>query len=372
MAKELGKSPLNSAMPIRYDAGTGRKLASEKEAHMAPYDPQFKAAFLPPLPGSFTPRPGAFPPNGAFPRMPVSFAGPPGVFPPGHPAARLNFHPGQPFPDGSMLATRFEITERLQEGRCGFVYLARDLAAGVPNCVLKTFDPRRGDSKDEELFRREAALMQTLVHPRIPSGYGLYDHQGMLCASQQFIEGQDLYHYAIEQPPIDEAFATTVMREVLDVLKHLHGQTPPVLHRDLKPENLLLDSSGRIWVIDFGSATSSTRDKHAHDLNAITSTQTLGYASPEQVYGLEAYPASDLYALAATVLYLLSGKNPILLYDGLKGGFALDLPVTPGFKQLLADMLVIPVNERLQTVDQVLERLDGLPKPDAVAPSFTL
>lgn len=331
---------------------------------MAPYDPLFKAPLHPPVPGPFVPRPVGFLPPG-------SFASPGGL--PAHPpGGRLCFHPGQPFANGSTLAKRFELTKMLQEGRCGFVYEARDAERDSAKRVLKTFDPRRGDAKDEELFRREAILLAKLDHPRIPKGFGLYDHQGMLCASQAFVEGQDLYHYVQEHGPLAEAFAIEVTRQVLDVLRHLHLQAPPVLHRDLKPENLLLDSKGRIWVIDFGASSDATRDKHQSDLSQITAMQTLGYASPEQVYGLEAYPASDLYALAASVLYLVTGRNPVLLYSGMTGRFEYEAPLTPGFEQLLADMLVIPVNERIQTAEQALERLDGLPRPDAIDPRFAL
>lgn len=316
---------------------------------MAPYDPNTQAPFLQGPFGLPMLGPVAFP---------AGRGSRPGGMPPGAMSPGMNFHPGVPFQNGAILADRFEIVDMIMEGRCGFIYLVRDRMAQQAERVLKTFDRRRGDEKDEELFRRESRLLSKLRHPRIPRGFGIIDHQGLCCATQEFVEGDELYMTVRDHGPLDEGMALQVFQQVLEVLDYLHHLSPPVLHRDIKPENLILDPSGAVWVVDFGAASDATRDKRNAKLEQITAMQTLGYAAPEQVYGLEAYPASDLYSLAVTMLYLLTAKNPIELYSGYSGRLEWEAPVSPGLRSLLDEMLRVPVSERLSSAAAALVRLE--------------
>ncbi|MBO9539134.1 protein kinase [bacterium] len=307
---------------------------------MQPFDPRIQPPRHPQAGGPFMP----------------PFAAP-GARGAGFPPAGPNFHPAIPLPSGTILAQRFEVVEPIGEGNCGFVYLTRDRTAQNALRALKTFDPRRGDDKDAELFKREVRLLMSLSHPHIPKVEAQGEHQGMLCASMAFIDGEDLFDFIGRRGPMSEHEARDVMRQVLEVLVYLHGQKPPVLHRDLKPENLLRDADGKIWLIDFGSASDRTHDKQGVAIEALTTMHTLGYAAPEQAMGLEAYPSSDLYGLACTVLYLLTGKNPLLLYDGQHARLEWKVALSEGLDALLKSMLAMPAKERPQTAQEALARL---------------
>ncbi|MNX89343.1 Serine/threonine-protein kinase F [compost metagenome] len=154
-----------------------------------------------------------------------------------------------------------------------------------------------------------------------------------------------------------EREALGVMRQVLETLVYLHGLRPPVLHRDLKPENLLRDADGKIWLIDFGSASDRYQDKQGVAIETLTTMHTLGYAAPEQALGLEAYPSSDLYGLGCTVLYLLTGKNPLLLYDGRHARLEWKVALSEDFDALLRSMVALPAKDRPQTAQEALARL---------------
>lgn len=315
---------------------------------MVPQDPRFPAPFLPqggpPMPGAL---PGGMPANGLMPgQMPALPPGP-------------RFHPGIPLPNGTLLASRFEVADMLFEGRCGFIYVTRDRKAEGAMRLVKTFDPRRGDEKDEELFRREARILQSLDHPRIPKGYGLADHDGMLCAPQAYTPGEELARYLATRGPLPESEVVGLLTQVLEILAYLHARTPVVLHRDLKPENLLRDQEGGLYLVDFGSASDRQVDKQRIPIDRLTTMQTLGYAAPEQVYGLEAYPASDLYALGALAVHMLTGRHPIYLYDGMTGRLAWEAPVSAERRQWIEDLLAIPVASRLQSAREALTRLKG-------------
>lgn len=310
---------------------------------MVPQDPRFPAPFLP------QGAPSHFGTEG----MPGGML--PGRMPPMPPGPR--FHPGMPLPTGTLLAERFEIVNMLFEGRCGFIYVTRDRSAQGTMRLIKTYDPRRGDQKDEELFRREAAILQSLDHPHIPQGYGLIDHDGMLCAPQAYAPGEELAAYMKAHGPLPEAEVREALGQILEILIYLHERQPAVLHRDLKPENLVRDQEGALFLVDFGSASERQQDKSRIPLENLTTMQTLGYAAPEQLFGLEAYPASDLYALAAMGVHMLTGKHPIYLYDSMNGRLAWEAPVSARFRAWLEAMLVIPVSGRIQTARRALSQI---------------
>lgn len=318
---------------------------------MVPQDPRFPAPFLPQ--GASERPPIGMSPQGK-PQMPADPRFHQGM--PQLPAGP-RFHPDIPLPTGTLLAGRYEIVDMLLEGRCGFLYVTRDRSAKGAMRLIKTFDPRRGDGKDEELFRREARILQSLAHPRIPRGYGLSEHDGMLCAPQDYATGEELAARLKARGSLPAAEVRDALAQVLEILVYLHGHKPAVLHRDLKPENLLVDQEGHLHLVDFGSATDRIQDKQRIPLDNLTTMQTLGYAAPEQVYGLEAYPASDLYALGAMGVHLLTGKHPIYLYDGMSGRLQWQAPISAALRSWLESLLVIPVADRIQSAQEALDRL---------------
>lgn len=94
--------------------------------------------------------------------------------------------------------------------------------------------------------------------------------------------------------------------EMCDVLEYLHTQKPsPIVFRDMKPSNVMIDSNGRVKLIDFGIAKAFVRGvKH-------TMIGTEGYSAPEQYRG-NMTPQSDIYSLGATLHHILTRKDPRL------------------------------------------------------------
>ncbi len=95
---------------------------------------------------------------------------------------------------------------------------------------------------------------------------------------------------------------------MLEVLEYLHTRQPPVIHRDIKPSNILLrnrsgNSPGSVYLVDFGSVQTA---QHG---GTITVVGTYGYMPPEQ-FGGRSLPASDLFSVGATLIYLATGQDP--------------------------------------------------------------
>jgi serine/threonine protein kinase len=93
--------------------------------------------------------------------------------------------------------------------------------------------------------------------------------------------------------------------DVLKILEFLHQLNPAVLHRDIKPSNLIWGEDEQIYLVDFGAV----QDRAAKEGATFTVVGTYGYAPMEQ-FGGRAVPASDLYALGATLIHLLTGTAP--------------------------------------------------------------
>jgi serine/threonine protein kinase len=91
--------------------------------------------------------------------------------------------------------------------------------------------------------------------------------------------------------------------QLIDILQYLHDLEPAVVHRDFTPDNLIIDGEGRIKLVDFGVAIEGGQQSRSN----IVGKQN--YLPPEQVAG-KACPQSDIYAMGATLYYLLTGLEP--------------------------------------------------------------
>ena len=211
-------------------------------------------------------------------------------------------------------ADTYTIVKLIGRGGMGVVYKANRASDGTV-WALKEMRPQ-GDLAPEEmedsrkLFEREALLLQTLRHPNLPAVAELFTHEGRPTLIMEFIPGQTL------EDRVRDANAPLLKKDVVGygiqlcrVLHYLHNQDPPIIYRDLKPPNIIVTPEGMVKLIDFGVARKFDRSKRK-DTIAMGSA---GYAPPEQ-YGKDQTDArSDVYALGATLLHLLTNVPPVPL-----------------------------------------------------------
>nr|WP_242042567.1 serine/threonine-protein kinase [Leptolyngbya sp. FACHB-541] len=167
---------------------------------------------------------------------------------------------------------------------------------------------------DLKLFQRQAEVLKALSHPAIPQylDYFELDLPGLrgFVLVQTYVAGKTLEEHLKAGRSLSEAEVKQIAKDLLEILVYLHGQQPAVVHRDIKPSNVLLgdrsgNSPGQVYLIDFGSV----QNLAAREGGTITVVGTYGYMPPEQ-FGGRAVPASDLYGLGATLIYLVTGKHP--------------------------------------------------------------
>jgi serine/threonine protein kinase len=210
------------------------------------------------------------------------------------------------------LKERYQLQQQLGNNAGRQTWLAQDLQSGEQVTVkLLAFNPQM-EWDEFKLFEREAAVLKQLNHPRIPQyrDYFSLDQQigAGLCwfgLVQDYIPGKSLQQLLNQGKRFTESQVRSIAKQVLDILIYLHGLNSPVLHRDIKPSNLILGEDKQIYLVDFGAV----QDSAAVEGMTFTVVGTSGYAPLEQFWG-QAVPASDLYALGATLIHLLTGVSP--------------------------------------------------------------
>lgn len=277
---------------------------------------------------------------------------------------------------GLLLGDRYRIVRQLGQGGFGRTYLAEDINRFSELCVLKEFAPQvqgtQALQKAEELFEREAGILYKLQHPQIPRFRELFranlDGKGYLFLVQDYVEGQT-YHTLLEARKqqgmlFSEPEVSQLLLRTLPVLEYIHSLG--VIHRDISPDNLILRSSDYLPVlIDFGGVkqvAATVAFQFAQPAASSASATVLGkigYAPYEQMQMGMVYPHSDLYALAVTVLVLLTGKEPQELIDDntLSWNWRREVELSPTLLSVLDKMLSQRIGERYQSAHQVLQAL---------------
>lgn len=211
-------------------------------------------------------------------------------------------------------AERYQIVRIIKAGGMGAVYEAVDPSA--QRYAIKELLDRfaRPDERAEALahFADEARLLQQLRHPSVPRVYANFadtfvdgatgEQRQHYYLVMDFIRGEDLEQRLEREGAQGEALVLMWADQLCDVLGYLHESD--LIYRDVKPSNIMIErDTGRVKLVDFGIATLAGPEGRS------TLIGTPGYSPPEQYQGL-ATPASDVYALGATLHHLLTGRDP--------------------------------------------------------------
>lgn len=249
-----------------------------------------------------------------------------------------------------ILQERYQLKQQLGNNPSRQTWLALDLAAESQKFVIVKLLPFSPQTHwdDLKLFEREAQVLKHLNHPRIPryrdyfsvekeAGGGL-PWFGLV---QDCISGSSLQQHLKNGKRFTQAEAKEIAVQLLNILIDLHELSPPVLHRDIKPSNIIWTDKGQVYLVDFGAVQERAKAEGV----TFTVVGTGGYAPPEQLWG-RAVPASDLYALGATLIHLLTGTSPANLpQHRMRLQFRDKVSLTPSFAHWI-EKLIDPAPER--------------------------
>jgi eukaryotic-like serine/threonine-protein kinase len=215
----------------------------------------------------------------------------------------------------TVLLGRYRIQAVLGGGGMGTVYRGRDLnfpdvqkLVAVKEMLISSTDPamRRTNLNN---FKRESNILATLSHPAIPKIFEFFEQGERAYLVMEYINGSDLELLLNKTRELPAEKIVEWAIDLCDVLDYLHRNQPdPIIFRDMKPSNVMIDSLGKVRLIDFGIAKNfaplEPGKKH-------TMIGTEGYSAPEQYKG-EVNPISDIYSLGATLHHVLTRKDPRL------------------------------------------------------------
>ena len=273
---------------------------------------------------------------------------------------------------GDVLASRYEIVERLGEGGMGVVYSARDRELDRLVAV-KVIRPELAQQPSTlELFKRELILTRQITHRNVIRIFDLGQSGGLKFITMEHIDGHDLKAHVAEKGRLSFAESADVVRQVCLALGAAHEQS--IVHRDLKPRNIMVDNRGKVTVMDFGLARTIA-------VEGITQTGgfvgTPHYMSPEQVEGTHVDGRSDIFALGIVYYELLTGEDPYKKNKSESSLFVrtrekslrpieVDPSVPTALSDLVSKCLEIDPRKRYQTAHEILtdlERWRGRARP---------
>jgi serine/threonine-protein kinase len=215
-----------------------------------------------------------------------------------------------------LLDNRYLVIKTLGSGGFGDTYLAEDTKMpSKRQCVIKQLKPVADNPQMytllQQRFQREAAVLEHLGEESryIPKLYASFTENGLFYLVQEWIEGLTIAESVASQGAWQEPAVRAMMIGVLHTLIYVHDRG--IIHRDIKPDNIIL-RNGEPVLIDFGAVKEtlnvSTIPNIAHTARSIV-IGTPGFMASEQAAGRPFF-ASDLYSLAITAIFALTGKYP--------------------------------------------------------------
>lgn len=282
-----------------------------------------------------------------------------------------------------LLDGRYVPTKLLGRGGFGAAFLASDRRIpGMRQCVVKQFQPAGNLTSTQlqlaqQLFEREAEVLSQIgnEHEQIPDLFAFFpvavqslqpgQQEQFFYLVQEYIDGQNLEEELVQEGKFSEIGIIQILTEILPVLTFIHNKG--IIHRDIKPSNIMRRRDGRLFLLDFGAVKQVTNVPGGS--TASTGIYSLGFAPPEQMSGNQVFPSTDLYALAVTLITLLTGQEANKLFDAYNNEWKwrTQATINDRLADILDKMLLPAANQRFQSAAEVLEALS--PPPPTILPT---
>ena len=258
---------------------------------------------------------------------------------------------------------QYEVERRLHAGGQATTYVARKPDGS--SCVLKEYilassDATTADASGALLesareFETEVSLLSQLNHPGIVALYDFFCEQGRVYAVLEYVQGETLKAKVAREGPLPEDEARRIGARVCEILEYLHSLVPAMVHRDVTPENIMITEDGAVKLIDFSLAA------RADGTQTMESCGKQSYTPPEQ-FRNEVDPRSDIYALGATLHFMLTGRDPRPLSVSTPRVLAPDL--SESIDAIVQQATRLDMNERYDSVGWMKLELEPELEPE--------
>jgi len=208
--------------------------------------------------------------------------------------------------NGTLVAERYEIIEKIGIGGMANVYKAQDIKLSRTVAVKVLKDEFSEDMTFVNKFRTEAQSAAGLEHPNIVNVYDVGSENGFYYIVMEYVEGITLKDYIKKKGHLSYKEALSITIQVGRGLQAAHEKN--IIHRDVKPQNIIISTDGKVKVTDFGIARAATSNTIHSDVMG-----SVHYASPEQARNGYVSNRSDIYSLGIVMYEMVTGRVP---YDG--------------------------------------------------------
>ena len=239
-----------------------------------------------------------------------------------------------------ILDNRYTVLEHIGGGGTADVYRAHDKLLDRFVAIKMLHPQFVNDSDFKTRFKYEAQAAAKLSHPNIVNIYDVGSDGDKNYIVMEFVSGETLKEKIMREGILNIADALKITTDIAEALEHAHQNN--LVHCDIKPHNILLTTTGRVKVTDFGIAKAITSTTMNHGNTVLGSVH---YFSPEQARGISVSAKSDIYSLGVLLYEMLTGTVPF------KG----ETPVSIALKHLQDEP--IPVRKHNELIPPMAEAI---------------
>lgn len=225
------------------------------------------------------------------------------------------------FENGTYIADRYEVIEKIGTGGMSDVYKALDHSLGREVALKVLKQEFNEDATFVAKFRQEAQAAAGLEHANIVNIYDVGSENGMYYIVMEYVEGITLKTYIAKKGQLAYNEVISIAIQVGRGIEAAHKKN--IVHRDIKPQNIIISKEGKVKVTDFGIARAASSNTINADIMG-----SVHYSSPEQARNGYVGFQSDIYSLGIVMYEMITGKVP---YDG-------DTTVAIALQHLQSDM----------------------------------
>ena len=202
---------------------------------------------------------------------------------------------------GDILDKKYQVIRTLGKGGMGIVYLSRNLRSGDLWAIKEIIK----DTNNIDILT-EVNILKNLSHPGIRRIVNIFYENNNLYMVQDYVEGQTLKEYVKSNGKMETGEICRITSDLCDIIGYLHSQNPAIIYRDIKPSNIMITTSLKVVLIDFGISKAYKSDTLQDAVCAVSN----GYAAPEQ-YGLgKCCTQTDIYGIGMALYFMVKGSDP--------------------------------------------------------------
>ena len=255
---------------------------------------------------------------------------------------------------GDILDKKYEVIKVLGKGGMGTVYLCKNIRLGNFWAIKEVIK----DTKNIDVLT-EANILKDLSHPGIRRIVDIFYADNNLYMVQDYVDGQTLKEYVNANGRMHSEKICRIISDLCDIVGYLHNQNPAIIYRDIKPSNIMITTSEKIVLIDFGISKIYKNDTLQDTVCACSN----GYAAPEQYGSGKSCTQTDIYGIGMLVYFMVKGRSPFtgiepLLDENYENYINDDL------KKIIQKCVKIDIKDRYVSVKALKKEISGVLKKD--------